>query len=190
MNGANVDWDRCVIVQVGLQRQNASIQAEESLQQSWRWGELPSPPVNRASPPKSMVRSSRDSSPTTVQNQEGDTTRPKDPAVRSDGAVQTPEQGINRRCLATDKFVQNLFLSPEKEVQRSMLSHMFSFMRQSKKMRSQTAAGGGIYLDDLDVESLDPELAALYITQSSFHHHHKLQSPSNLGCSARLERHI
>ena len=50
-----------------------------------------------------------------------------------------------------------------------MLSHMFSFMRQSKKMRSQAAAaGGGIYLDDLNVDSLDPELARLYITQSSF----------------------
>lgn len=56
-----------------------------------------------------------------------------------------------------------------------MVSQMFSFMRQTKKMRNQ-AAGGGIYLDDLNAESLDPELAALYINQSSFRqaglHHH------------------
>lgn len=64
-----------------------------------------------------------------------------------------------------------------------MLSHMFSFMRQSKKMRSQAAAaGGGIYLDDLDVDSLDPELARLYITQSSFHQ--KLHS-SEMNCPSR-----
>jgi len=49
-----------------------------------------------------------------------------------------------------------------------MLSHMFQFMRHSKKMRKQAASGGGIYLDDLNVDALDPELAALYITQSSF----------------------
>lgn len=50
-----------------------------------------------------------------------------------------------------------------------MVSHMFSFMRQTKKMRSQAAsAAGGIYLDDLNADALDPELAALYITQSSF----------------------
>lgn len=50
-----------------------------------------------------------------------------------------------------------------------MLSQMFSFMRQTKKMRNQAAAGG-IYLDDLNVDSLDPDLAALYITQNSFRH--------------------
>ena len=63
-----------------------------------------------------------------------------------------------------------------------MLSHMFSFMRQSKKMRSQAAAGGGIYLDDLNVDALDPELARLYITQSSFHQ--KLHS-SDMNCPSR-----
>ena len=47
-----------------------------------------------------------------------------------------------------------------------MMSQMFSFLRQTKKMRNQAA--GGIYLDDLNVDALDPELAALYINQSSF----------------------
>lgn len=49
-----------------------------------------------------------------------------------------------------------------------MLSQMFGFMRQTKKMRNQI--GGGIYLEDLNVDALDPDLAALYITQNSFRH--------------------
>ena len=47
-----------------------------------------------------------------------------------------------------------------------MLSQMFNFMRHAKKMRSQAAAEGK-YLDDLNFD-LNPELAALYINQSSF----------------------
>ena len=55
--------------------------------------------------------------------------------------------------------------------QRSMLSHMFSFMRQAKKMHKQgNVSGGGIYLDDLNLDDLDPELAALYFPSSSFRH--------------------
>lgn len=46
---------------------------------------------------------------------------------------------------------------------------MFSFMRRTKKMRNQAAAsGGGIYLEDLNVDALDPDVAARYITQNSF----------------------
>ena len=48
-----------------------------------------------------------------------------------------------------------------------MLGHMFSFLRQTKKIRNQAAtAGGEIYLDDFN--DLDPELAALYFPQSAF----------------------
>lgn len=46
-----------------------------------------------------------------------------------------------------------------------MLGYMLGFMRQTKKIRNQ--APGGIYLDDLNLEA-HPELAALYIHQSSF----------------------
>lgn len=46
-----------------------------------------------------------------------------------------------------------------------MLSNIISYMRHTKKMRNQ--AGGGMYLDELNAE-LNPELAALYINQSSF----------------------
>lgn len=42
----------------------------------------------------------------------------------------------------------------------SMLSSMFSFMKQSKKLRKSHS--DGIYLSDLDTEQLDPKIAALY----------------------------
>ncbi|XP_045034148.1 phosphatidate phosphatase LPIN3 isoform X2 [Daphnia magna] len=126
-------------------------------QQSWRWGELPSPPVhNRPSPPKPVSKSPpHDVSPS---NRDGET-----------GAVAM----INNEGTSdgTDNKARQSQSTAEAEAQRSMLSHMFSFMRQTKKMRHQgIAAGGGIYLDDLNVDALDPELAALYITQNSFRH--------------------
>ncbi len=41
-------------------------------QQSWRWGELPSPPIpNRTSPPKSVGSASRDVSPSDRGNEAG-----------------------------------------------------------------------------------------------------------------------
>lgn len=54
-------------------------------------------------------------------------------------------------------------VSPEeaKNAQRnSMLSNMFSFMKQTKKLRKGSSEG--VYLSDLDTEGLDPEVAALY----------------------------
>uniref|UniRef100_A0A1L8E5C0 phosphatidate phosphatase n=1 Tax=Nyssomyia neivai TaxID=330878 RepID=A0A1L8E5C0_9DIPT len=57
-----------------------------------------------------------------------------------------------------------------KQAQRnSMLSGMFSFMKQSKKFRN--SAPEGLYLADIDPESMDPEVAALYFpehTRKSF----------------------
>ncbi|KAG8232911.1 hypothetical protein J437_LFUL011019, partial [Ladona fulva] len=49
-----------------------------------------------------------------------------------------------------------------------MLGGMFSFMKRSKRLRRHRRNGGndddavGVYLDDLDVDRLDPEVAALY----------------------------
>ena len=113
--------------------------------QSWRWGELPSPPVVRTSPSKPVSRPvSRDTSPVAGgdgnQNAEN-----SNPGV--DGAVAEQR-------------------TAEEESQRSMLGHMFSLLRQTKKIRNQAALSGGIYLDDFN--ELDPELAALYLPQSSF----------------------
>jgi hypothetical protein len=150
-------------------------------QQSWRWGELPSPPViNRPSPPKPVSRStSRDVSPSNQGTEAGAIAMVKNET--SDGtdnktrqSQSTAEGNILMKksipVLSLMTFVL-FFIRYAEEAQRSMLSHMFSFMRQTKKMRHQgTAAGGGIYLDDLNVDALDPELAALYITQSSFRH--------------------
>lgn len=44
-----------------------------------------------------------------------------------------------------------------------MLSNMFSFMRRANRMRKEGATeAGDIYLSDLEVGSMDPEIAALY----------------------------
>jgi phosphatidate phosphatase LPIN len=49
-----------------------------------------------------------------------------------------------------------------KQAQRiSMLTGMFSFMKQSKKMRKSVSEG--LYLSDLNAEGMDPEVAALYL---------------------------
>jgi len=149
-------------------------------QQSWRWGELPSPPVlNRPSPPKPISRSSRDVSPSnpgteagavaTVNNETSDGT---DNTARQSQSTAEGIVNFKKSILSLSLMTFWFLLIPNAaEAQRSMLSHMFSFMRQTKKMRHQgTTAGGGIYLDDLNVDALDPELAALYITQSSFRH--------------------
>lgn len=52
-----------------------------------------------------------------------------------------------------------------KQAQRiSMISNVFNFMKQSKGLRNSAAPTNaeGIYLSDLDVEGLDPEVEALY----------------------------
>lgn len=43
-----------------------------------------------------------------------------------------------------------------------MLSGMFSFMKQSKRMRHSTKDSEGLYLADLSSGNLDPEVTALY----------------------------
>lgn len=62
-----------------------------------------------------------------------------------------------------------------------MMSQMFGFMRATNKKYRNHVAGGGIYLDDLNAE--DPEVAALYITPSSFRH--GLHHPSTSNCANR-----
>ena len=42
---------------------------------------------------------------------------------------------------------------------------LFNFMRKTKKMRHQPAQEG-IYLDDLNLDQMDPEVAALYLYPS------------------------
>ncbi|XP_055380224.1 phosphatidate phosphatase LPIN3 isoform X2 [Condylostylus longicornis] len=50
----------------------------------------------------------------------------------------------------------------EQQSQRnSMLSGMFSFMKKTNKIR-KCSTDGGVYLSEIDAESMDPEMAALY----------------------------
>lgn len=50
------------------------------------------------------------------------------------------------------------------QARHSMISNMFDFMRQSKKMRNKSE---GMYLSELEAEGLDPEVEALYFPQNS-----------------------
>lgn len=63
--------------------------------------------------------------------------------------------------LPTQGMDSNITSDDATQAQRnSMLSNMFSFMKQSKKMRK--ASSEGVYLSELDTEGMDPEMAALY----------------------------
>lgn len=53
----------------------------------------------------------------------------------------------------------------EEDDERSVLSSMFSFMRATKKARHNPESEG-IYLDDLNLDELDPEVAALYFPRN------------------------
>jgi len=56
----------------------------------------------------------------------------------------------------------NELMKDEQQSQRnSMLSGMFSFMKKTNKIR-KCSTDGGVYLSEIDAESMDPEMAALY----------------------------
>lgn len=65
---------------------------------------------------------------------------------------ELPTQGVVDANITSDDATQ--------AQRNSMLSNMFSFMKQSKKMRKTSSEG--VYLSELDAEGLDPEMAALY----------------------------
>lgn len=72
-------------------------------QQSWRWGELPSPPVssNRMSPPKSISgTTSHDVSPSERGNEDGTIARTKNESVAgteiNSRQCQTTAEGITK----------------------------------------------------------------------------------------------
>lgn len=48
----------------------------------------------------------------------------------------------------------------------SMLSNMFNFMKTNNKLRIQ-GNDGGVYLSDLDTETMDPEMIAMYFPSAS-----------------------
>lgn len=57
-----------------------------------------------------------------------------------------------------------------------MLSGMFSFMKKTKRIRHNPESEG-IYLSELNVEDLDPEVAALYFPTS--YHRQGCPAPGN-----------
>lgn len=59
-----------------------------------------------------------------------------------------------------------------------MLAGMFSFMNRNKSGGGDDPNASGVYLDDLNVENMDPEVAALYFP--NFHQHRKVKINSLL----------
>ncbi|KDR23839.1 phosphatidate phosphatase LPIN2 isoform X2 [Zootermopsis nevadensis] len=107
--------------------------------QSWRWGELPSPP------PRSLLTSHN-----------------------SQMSVNAVELADPEPVLSSERegnIRQQEVTAAEAEAQRSMLSGMFSFMKKTKRIRHNPESEG-IYLSDLNSEELDPEVAALYFPTS------------------------
>ncbi|XP_037956149.1 phosphatidate phosphatase LPIN1 isoform X2 [Teleopsis dalmanni] len=49
---------------------------------------------------------------------------------------------------------------------KSMLSSMFNFMKKHNKMRKQ-GTDGGVYLSDLDTDTMDPEMVAMYFPNAT-----------------------
>lgn len=60
---------------------------------------------------------------------------------------------------------QNGMIGKDEDDERSVLGSMFRFMRVTKKARHNPESEG-IYLDDLNLEELDPEVAALYFPRN------------------------
>ncbi|XP_067008392.2 phosphatidate phosphatase LPIN3 isoform X2 [Anabrus simplex] len=111
------------------------------LQQSWRWGELPSPP------PRQLL---------SAQTPRGSA---KKEAVPSEILSSSDEEASKQQQEAA------AVAAAEAAAQRSMLSGMFSFMKKTKRIRHNPESEG-IYLSDLNADELDPEVAALYFPTS------------------------
>lgn len=74
-------------------------------------------------------------------------------------------RSISERVGFQGHLVACLGLFPPLDDERSVLGSMFSFMRATKKARHNPESEG-IYLDDLNLEELDPEVAALYFPRN------------------------
>ena len=95
--GGQSKWPFFILQQVGLMRPKASDDPSLCPQQSWRWGELPSPPVlNRTSPPKPMSGSvNRDASPCDRSADTGAV-----PRVNSEASTKTENNGRQAQTTA------------------------------------------------------------------------------------------
>nr|XP_027235010.1 phosphatidate phosphatase LPIN3-like [Penaeus vannamei] len=81
---------------------------------------------------------------------------PKTPTRTSSSAADSSEMKNESDMKKTSKGEDD---------ERSVLGSMFSFMRATKKARHNPESEG-IYLDDLNLEELDPEVAALYFPRN------------------------
>ncbi|XP_042891313.1 phosphatidate phosphatase LPIN2-like [Penaeus japonicus] len=81
---------------------------------------------------------------------------PKTPTRTSSSAQDSSEMKSESEMKKTTKGEDD---------ERSVLGSMFSFMRATKKARHNPESEG-IYLDDLNLEELDPEVAALYFPRN------------------------
>ncbi|XP_059480531.1 phosphatidate phosphatase LPIN3 isoform X2 [Neocloeon triangulifer] len=106
----------------------AELQAELGVggKQSWKWGELPSPPL-------------------------------QPPRMQFDGSSESQESSpVEEQGTALDK---------ENQRRSSMLSGVWSLMKNQSRRASQQQQADGMYLEQFDV-NMDPEVAALYFPAS------------------------
>lgn len=116
--------------------------------QSWRWGELPSPP------PRSLLTS-----------QGSRTSLSKMELVGPEPISSSDEEGNKKQQEVVAAAAVAAAAAAEAEDQRSVLSGMFSFMKKTKRIRHNPESEG-IYLSDLNADEMDPEVAALYFPTS------------------------
>ncbi|CAG0880000.1 unnamed protein product [Cyprideis torosa] len=109
---------------------------------NWAWGQLPEIPKRKGSVPIEEA------------NTGSETSKAADTKITIDEPAKE----------TTAPQVANEYKGTSEE-ERSMLGGIFSFMRRTKKLRHQPEAGG-IYLNDLDLNQLDPQTAALYFPPS------------------------
>ncbi|KAK7867306.1 hypothetical protein R5R35_002128 [Gryllus longicercus] len=128
---------------VGTEDEDDTKVIHGQMQQSWRWGELPSPP------PRSII-----------STQTNRSTSMKETAEQE--PISSSDEEMNKK--KTEAAVAAA-AAAEAAAQRSMLSGMFSFMKKTKRIRHNPESEG-IYLSDLNAEELDPEVAALYFPTS------------------------
>ncbi|XP_069165204.1 phosphatidate phosphatase LPIN3 isoform X2 [Procambarus clarkii] len=77
---------------------------------------------------------------------------------------KTPTRTASLKCDSPAGKTENDKLAKTND-ERSVLGSMFSFMRATKKARHNPESEG-IYLDDLNLDELDPEVAALYFPRN------------------------
>ncbi|OXA56816.1 Phosphatidate phosphatase LPIN3 [Folsomia candida] len=110
----------------------------------WVWGELPS---------------TGNTTPTT-------TPMGFPGGLQNTGGRKTPAKHADQTALSSDDEG-----SKDRNENKSMLAGMFSFMNRNKSGGGDDPNASGVYLDDLNVENMDPEVAALYFP--NFHQHRK-----------------